>query len=113
MSQRACLASHSTSTSSLANATRVRSGNHRFAIRDILAEFKYYEDMQRSLASSRHLRLAHDTIPNRSMFVYDYFKDHLLFLAQKDLPLRTTKRILKDALRGLAELHHQNIVHTG
>ena len=28
-------------------------------------------------------------------------------------PLSTTTRILKDALRGIAELHDQNIVHTG
>ena len=47
------------------------------------------------------------------MFVFDYFKDHLLRLAQKDLPINTTKRILKDALRGLAELHDQDVVHTG
>ncbi|KAL9609841.1 MAG: hypothetical protein Q9167_005408 [Letrouitia subvulpina] len=46
------------------------------------------------------------------MFVFDYFKDHLLSLAQKELPLLLIKRILKDALRGIAELHHQNIVHT-
>jgi len=69
--------------------------------------------MQRALGSSRYLRLLQDTIPDRSMFVYEYLKDHLLSLAQKDLPLLLTKRILKDALRGLAELHHQNIVHTG
>ena len=69
--------------------------------------------MQRALGTSRYLRLLQDTIPDRSMFVYKYFKDHLLSLAQQDLPLLLTKRILKDALRGLSELHHQDIVHTG
>lgn len=39
--------------------------------------------------------------------------DHLLNLAQEDLPLPLTKRILKDTLQGLAALHDQNIVHTG
>lgn len=34
-------------------------------------------------------------------------------MAQQNLPLLLTKRILKDALHGLAELHCQNIVHTG
>lgn len=47
------------------------------------------------------------------MFVYEYFTDDLLSLAQKDLPLTVTKRILKDTLRGLAAMHDQNIVHTG
>ncbi|TPX24389.1 hypothetical protein DIZ76_013735 [Coccidioides immitis] len=53
-----------------------------------------------------------DTIPKKSMFVFEYFADHLLHLAQKDLPLEVTKRILRDALRGIAELHDQDIVHT-
>ena len=84
-----------------------------FVVKNVLADFEYYLDMQRALGRSRYLRLLQDTIPDRSMFVYEYLKDHLLNLAQKDLPLLITKRILKDALRGLAELHHQNIVHTG
>ncbi|KAF4219226.1 hypothetical protein CNMCM6805_006963 [Aspergillus fumigatiaffinis] len=45
------------------------------------------------------------------MFVFEYFADHLLHLAQKDLPLEVTKRILRGALRGIAELHEQDIVH--
>ena len=90
-----------------------RCGNQKFVIKNVLVDFKYYRDMQRVLGSNRYLRLLQDTIPDRSMFVYKYLKDHLLSLAQKDLPLLLTKRILKDALRGLAELHHQNIVHTG
>lgn len=79
----------------------------------MLADFEYYQDMQRALGTSRYLRLFHDTIPPRSMFVYEYLNDHLLSLAQKDLPLLLTKRILKDTLGGLAELHQENIVHTG
>ena len=47
------------------------------------------------------------------MFVFQYFAGHLLRLVQKDLPLAVTKRILKDVLRGIAELHDQDIVHTG
>jgi len=55
----------------------------------------------------------HDTILDKSMFVFKCFDDHLLRLAQKDLPIAVTKSILKDALCGIAELHDQNIVHTG
>lgn len=47
------------------------------------------------------------------MFVFEYFADHLLHLAQLELPPAIMKRILKDALRGLAELHDQDVVHTG
>lgn len=90
-----------------------RCRNQSFVVKNLVTDFKYYHDMQRALDSSRYLRLLQDTIPDKSMFVYKYLKDHLLSLAQKDLPLQVTKRILKDALRGLAELHHQNIVHTG
>lgn len=90
-----------------------RCGTHNFVVKTILADFQYYQDMQRSLRGSHYLRLSEDTIPERSMLVYRYLNDHLLSLAQKELPLLLAKRILKDALRGLAELHSQDIVHTG
>lgn len=69
--------------------------------------------MYRGLGSCPNLRLLQDTVPEQSMFVYNYLTDHLLGLAQRDLPITLTKRILKDTLRGLAALHDQNIVHTG
>jgi len=97
----------------LADIFCARCENQKSVVKNILADYTYYEDMQRALGSSRFLRVLQDTIPDRSMFVYKYLKDHLLFLVQRDLPLLLIKRILKDALRGLAELHHQNIVHTG
>lgn len=69
--------------------------------------------MYRSLRSCPYLRLSHDIIPEEATLVYHYFTHHLLSLAQKDLPLAVTKRILEDTLRGLAALHDQHIVHTG
>ncbi|KAK2808803.1 hypothetical protein FQN49_008679 [Arthroderma sp. PD_2] len=48
----------------------------------------------------------------RSMFVYKYLTNDLLSLVtQVDLPLKTTKRILRDAFQGLAVLHDNHIVH--
>ena len=48
------------------------------------------------------------------MYAYPFLTDDFLSLAAKtELPLVTTKRILKDALRGIAALHEQNIVHNG
>jgi hypothetical protein len=39
------------------------------------------------------------TIPGQSMFIYKYFADDLLSLAQKELSIALTKRILKDTAR--------------
>lgn len=47
------------------------------------------------------------------MFVFEHFTGHLLNLAQKYLPLIVIKKILKNALTGLAELHDRDVVHTG
>ncbi|PWY96582.1 kinase-like protein [Aspergillus sclerotioniger CBS 115572] len=90
------------------------SGDQNFILKYIHpVNYQDLEDINSKLRNSaKHVRLSQDTIPEKSMFVFDYFKDHLLCLAQKDLPLDITKRILKDALRGLADLHDQDIVHT-
>ncbi|ODH53694.1 hypothetical protein GX48_00112 [Paracoccidioides brasiliensis] len=75
-----------------------------------------YEDLQeiynRLRGDANHVRLVQDTIPEKSMFVFEYYTDHLLNLAQKDLPLKVKKKILKHALCRIAELHDQDIVHT-
>lgn len=72
-----------------------------------------YQEIYRSLHDCPNLRVSCDTIPDRSTFVYKYFSDHLLSLAQENPPLSAVKRILKDALQGLAKLHEKDIVHTG
>ena len=46
------------------------------------------------------------------MFAYNYVRDHLLWFFQNHRPRSTTKRILRDALRGLATLQDKGIVHT-
>ncbi|RAL06639.1 putative calcium/calmodulin dependent protein kinase [Aspergillus homomorphus CBS 101889] len=75
-----------------------------------------YDDLEaindRLRAHASHVRLPQDTIPEKSMFVFKYFADHLLHLAQMDLSFEVRKRILKDALCGIVELHDQDIVHT-
>ncbi|KUL81690.1 hypothetical protein ZTR_09993 [Talaromyces verruculosus] len=88
--------------------------NHKFILKYI-HEINY-DDLQHINNKLRdgggHVRLAQDTVPEQSMFVFEYFTDHLLHLAQKDLSTETRKRILKDALQGIAELHDRDIVHT-
>ena len=60
-----------------------------------------------------HVRSLEDQVPDKSMFVHRYLSDHLLDVVKEELPLATTKRILKDALLGLNELHKRDIVHGG
>lgn len=55
-----------------------------------------------------------DTIPEQLLFVYNYFTGDLLELAEKaNLSGAERKRILRDALAGLADLHEQKILHGG
>jgi hypothetical protein len=64
--------------------------------------------------NASHVRLAVDTIPDKSMFVFDHLTGHILKLAQKNSPVPpvVTKRNPESALTGLAELHDQDIVLT-
>lgn len=91
------------------------SGNHKYILKYIpKANFTDLHDINNRLHGiANHVRLVEDTVPDKSVFVFQYFADHLLHFVRKDLPLAVTKRILKDALCGIAELHDQDIVHTG
>lgn len=75
-------------------------------------DFRYFKDMFDDLRVSPYVRVPEDTIPDESMFVYKYLRDHLLSFGQKDISLPIKKRILRDALRGISALHHKGIVHT-
>ena len=68
--------------------------------------------MFNDLRGSPYIRVSNDAVPDQSFFVYKYFRNQLLSFVQKDIPLPTTKRILRDALRGIATLHDKGIVHT-
>lgn len=77
-------------------------------------EFKYQLDLQRPLANCTNLRTVVDTVPGYLLFLYPYFTNDLLELAKKDgLSESARKRILRDALTGLADLHDHNIFHSG
>ncbi|KFZ01728.1 hypothetical protein V501_09833 [Pseudogymnoascus sp. VKM F-4519 (FW-2642)] len=76
---------------------------HKFVFKEVPPSmFEPACDMQRDLIAherSSYLRLMRDSIPEQSILIYDYATDHLLSLAQKEIPLATRKRILRDALR--------------
>ncbi|KAI0857107.1 kinase-like protein [Xylaria cubensis] len=90
-----------------------KAGSEKFILKKVSDSFYAdHEGLFRPLRGCPNLRIACDTIPEQFVLVYRYFSDHLLGLAQTDLPTQVTKRILKDALRGLAVLHDHDIVHT-
>lgn len=99
----------------LLSNTSFRANGHKFILKYIHpVNFEDLQELNNRLdGNASHVRLAVDTIPNKSMFVFEHFTDHLLNLVQKDLPLVVIKRILKNALTGIAELHDWDIVHTG
>lgn len=74
-------------------------------------EYHYALSLQQKFADSPYLRAVRDTIPGEKMFVNEYLSDHLLNFAWKDLSLATQKRVLRDALRGLARMHAHDIAH--
>ncbi|KAF1851293.1 kinase-like protein [Cucurbitaria berberidis CBS 394.84] len=89
------------------------SDNQKYVLKKLSAtRYAYLEPLYDDVRSSPYVRVAADAIPDESMFAYTYFRGHLLGFTDKDVPLSITKQILKDALRGIAALHHKDIVHT-
>ncbi|GKZ69631.1 hypothetical protein AnigIFM50267_004849 [Aspergillus niger] len=93
---------------------RATAGDKRFILKYIHAvNFEDLQDINNRLRNNAsHVRLPQDIIPDKSMFVFEYFTGHLLHLAQQDLSLQTRKRLLKEGLRAIAEMHDKDIVHT-
>lgn len=77
------------------------------------SEFAYQMSLQKPLSGCPNLRVLIDAVPQHLLFVYEHMTDDLLRLGLRDLPAVARKRILRDALTGLAELHDRGIVHTG
>ncbi|KAF2803431.1 uncharacterized protein BDZ99DRAFT_526780 [Mytilinidion resinicola] len=90
------------------------SGDQKYVLKSVQPKsFQYFQDMFNDIRNSPYfpyVRVADDSIPDKSMFAYKYLKDHLLGFVQKDVPLPVTKRILRDALRGIAAMHDKGIV---
>ena len=96
------------------NTSCYRHGNEKFVLKEIYPE--YWElrlKPYRLLGPCPYVRGIEDTAQDHSIFVFKYFNETLLGLVHKDLPLATTKRILKDRLRGLAAMHDKDLFHTG
>jgi hypothetical protein len=68
--------------------------------------------MQKSLASCPNLRTFINIVPEFKLFVFDFLVGNLLQFSQRSLSVEIRKKILKDALISLAELHSRGIIHT-
>jgi hypothetical protein len=92
-----------------------RSGNHRFVLKDILELIinHFPQEVQPKLRHNVYLRLPVDTIPDKRIFVFKYLKEDPMSLVRKQIPMYATKIILKDSLRGLTEMHSQDVIHLG
>jgi hypothetical protein len=114
-----CLASNASSPQSVSRTgcklTFFRSGHDQFILKDIpeLIFDHFNEEIRPNLGNSPFIRLPADTIPSERIFVFEYLKEDLLSLVRKHISMHATKKILKDILRGLVEMHNQDIIHLG
>lgn len=83
-------------------------------LKDIIPrEFKCQVSLQRRVKHSTHVRTAVDTILDRYLLVFPYLETNLLLVDTPTIAPAVKKKLLKDALSGLADLHDQRIIHTG
>ncbi|EFR04876.1 serine/threonine protein kinase [Nannizzia gypsea CBS 118893] len=88
-----------------------KSEKEDFVLKNV-PDFEYLQQVYQRIDGWPHLRLPKDSMAERSMFVYRYMTADFLNLPVKtELPLDTAKRILRDALQGLAALHDNDIIH--
>lgn len=87
----------------------------KYVLKNIFhTEFEYQLDLQTPLRERPNLRVVIDTVPEHLLFVYNYCTSHLLELAEKEnLSDASKKRILRDTLVGIADLHELNILRGG
>jgi serine/threonine protein kinase len=89
-----------------------RSRDRRYVLKTVPTTiYDRYKAMFDDLRGTPYIHVAEDTDSEICAFIYPYRRDDLLSFAQQDVPLATTKRILRDVLRGIAALHAKRIVH--
>lgn len=71
------------------------------------------EYIRPNLRDCPFIRVPIDIIPDHRIYVFNYLKEDFLSLVKKQIPLHVTKKILKDSLRGLAEMHSLDIAYLG
>ncbi|EER25435.1 Protein kinase domain containing protein [Coccidioides posadasii C735 delta SOWgp] len=89
------------------------SGQDQVILKDIPTNIfsNFNEIIRPKLRESPYIRLPLDTIVDQRIFVYKYLTDDFLSLIRKQIAMRERKKVLKACLRGIAELHEQDVVH--
>jgi serine/threonine protein kinase len=88
-------------------------GTEKYVLKEIPQDPKIRASIYDRIGSHPNIRTPIDTVPDRRIFVFRYLNENLLGFAERDLSLPLVKRILRDALRGLAALHERDLVHNG
>jgi len=94
----------------------LRSEDQTFVLKRVQRPF--YDLSQRlaaEFAGSSRLRMHVDCNQEEGVLVYNYFKDTLLGLIQKDpeLPFAERKKILRRVGEAIQELHRKDWIHIG
>ncbi|KAL4802518.1 putative calcium/calmodulin dependent protein kinase [Aspergillus unguis] len=91
--------------------SRLRSGQKSFILKDVPKEIldNFNQIVRPELRQSPYIRVPCDTVPGKRILVYEYLSHDFLALA-KNISVQARKKILKDSLRGLAELNARDIV---
>ncbi|KKK22217.1 hypothetical protein ARAM_003249 [Aspergillus rambellii] len=79
----------------------------------IQGEFEYQLKLQKALSTCPNVRAVVDTIQELEVFIYPFLSRDLLHLSQRKLSKATRRYILRCALRGIADMHHMNVLHNG
>ncbi|KAF2501351.1 serine/threonine protein kinase [Lophium mytilinum] len=92
-----------------------RSENKDFVLKDVPQTLfsNFTELIQPQLRDSPYIRLPCDSIPNQRILVFKYLNNDLLSLIRRSISMHARRQILKAILRGIAELHSQDVVHLG
>ncbi|KAI1816901.1 kinase-like domain-containing protein [Poronia punctata] len=91
---------------------RARAEGMKYIVKNMIeGEFEYQLDLQKLVSSSPNVRTVVDTNKEHEIFMYPFLIGDLLRFSQKELAMEARRDILRSALRGLTDLHENNILH--
>jgi len=95
--------------------TKISHNSCNYVLKRVFSDqFEQARRIRNELSDSRFIRLHVDENEAESTLIFPYFTEDLLSLLRHTaLPIDKTKRILRDILRGIEELHDKDWVHTG
>ncbi|KAI6081436.1 kinase-like protein [Hypoxylon rubiginosum] len=92
---------------------RARAGSAKYIVKNTnKGQFEYQTKLEKLVASSPNVRTVVDTNRENEIFIYPFLAEDLLQFSQKKMASETRKDVLRSALRGLADLHERDILHS-